>query len=285
MSEDITVYRVSRRFLSNLWGQAFGAAKGVLLGWLLFVGLSHLILPVPNELGLSEWLTNPSQAISSLGMSGDRELFRLGFGPGLALLVLLGGLIDNVTWRVVRYELSPNKLALRWRSLLRDVEWDVINQVRVRPNPKPELQSATVTATGRPPILIRGVEESAEFLATLRQRVSQKSSWVEVPTDVDLSLPRTNLILGLLLPIPIYLTWMASYTGRFSTGTIMLFWAWVLVPSAFLMWYWKPGSSRHLCAVEVENSLAAMLLLLSGFLTLLGSLETGTANWWLKYVI
>lgn len=283
MSEPVSTYRVSRRFLVNLCRQAFCGAVGVVVSWVLFWVLSHQLLPAPVGSSSVSWLF-PQQGTTPFPVPHyEREVIRYLVGPGLTMLVLVGGLIDFSTWAFVRYEVRPDKLVIRWAWWSRRIDWDVVQTVQERPHATTDLRSMTVSATGVPPILIRGLKQMPEFCEAVRARVSRDTEWPTMSYRIDLTSRSTNFAIGFLLPIPIHATWLAGYVGEMSIATIGLVWAWLLVVMAVSMWYWRPLSRRHMCAVEIEQAIAALMLLLSGLMTALSWLESDTLTQWMLF--
>ena len=58
----------------------------------------------------------------------------------------------------------------------------------------------------------------------------------------------------------------------------------LLVAMAVAMWYWRPLSRRHMCAVEIELAIAVLMLLLSGLMTALSWLESETPPPWMPFL-
>ena len=284
MSEPVPTHRVSKRFLVNLCQQAFYGAVGVVVSWGLFWVLSHQLLPVPVGGDPISWLHWQDRTTPERMPHYDREVIRCLVGPGMTVAVLIGGLLDFLTWVFVRYEVRVDKLAMRWGWWSRSIAWDVVQKVQQRPHATTELRSMVVSATGVPPILVRGLERMPEFSETVRARISPDAEWTPAPYRIDLTSRSTNLVIGFLLPIPIHATWLAGYVGGLSIGRISMIWAWLSVAMAVGAWYWRPLSRRHMCAVELELAIAALLLVVSGLLSLLSWLESGTPPPWMPLV-
>lgn len=280
MFAPVPTYRVSNRFLVNLCQQAFYGTVGVVVSWALFWVLSQQLLPAHVGTNSISWLLWSDELGGRLMPYHERELIRCLAGPGMAGAVLFGGLMDFLTWVFVRYEVRPDKLVMRWMWWSRRIDWDVVQTVQERPHAVTDLRSMVVSATGVPPILVRGLQQMPVFREALRTRVSPDTEWTPTPYRIDLTNRSTNFLIGFLLPIPIHATWLAGYVGGLSIATISVIWAWLLVAMAVVMWYWRPLSRRHMCAVEIELAIAALMLLLSGLFTVLNWLESGTQPPW-----
>ena len=108
MNEAVPTYRISRRYLWNLWQQAIFGGLGILASWGLFLVISLWLrpgLPLEQLCRLSiRALTDPNLWLMP---TPDElpELIRFGIGPGLAFCALLGGLADRSSWVAVCYEI------------------------------------------------------------------------------------------------------------------------------------------------------------------------------------
>lgn len=284
MSEPITIYRVSKRFLVNLCQQAFYGMVGVIVSWSLFWMLSQQLLPAQAGSNPVLWLLSPRETAAQLIPHQERELLRCLVGPGLAVLVLFGGLVDFLTWVFVRYEIREDRLSLCWGGWSRNIAWDVVQTVRERSPATTDLRSMIVSASEVPPILVRGVERMPEFAETVRARISRDAEWSPAPYRIDLTSRSTNFVLGFLLPIPIHATWLAGYVVELNGSAISLIWAWLAMAMAVAAWYWRPLSRRHMCAVEIELTLAVLMLVMSGTLTLVSSMPSPNMPPWAQFL-
>lgn len=278
MNDDVRLFRVSPRYLWNLCQQGISVAVGILSAWVLFLVVSVWLLPIENTdqlAGLPGRLLNELLSSSTFSMVNLRELLRFGLGPALALCVVPGVLADISSWAAVQYEIHPQFFRMRWRRLFRDVEWELIQTIDERPNRKSECRGLSVIQFERPPILVRGVEDLSALIDVLRDRVPRQTRWIITDVRIDLTSNFTNFTIGLLLPLPLYATWIAYYVWRWSA--MELLWAFLLLLIAIWIWFQRPLTRAQMCIREVEATMAILILILSGVLTVTGWLESPTA--------
>lgn len=278
MNGAIPTFRVSSQYLWNLLEQAIAVAMGILSGWALFLLVSFWLLPLerPDQLAeLSSRLLSILFSSTSISVIDLRELLRFGLGPALALCVIPGVLGDMSSWWAVRYEIHPTVLRMRWRYLVRDVEWELIQIIEERPNRKTECRALKVAQHGRPPILIRGLGNLPEFIEVLRARAPRLAHWTIETVRIDLTCGITNFAIGFLMPLPLYATWIAYYVWQWPATELV--WALFLLLAALWIWFRKPLTRAQMCVREVEVTMAVLILILSGVLTFTGWFETPTA--------
>ena len=271
MAEAVPVYRVSRRFLGNLWQQALFGGLGILSSWGLFLTLSFIWVPA---IPFDQILSLPQRALLDTRIWGPQEtgdLIRYWAGPFLALCVIPGGLGDFSSWLSVQYEIQPDKLRMRWRRLTRDIAWDLIHTVDERPHTDSIRSSLKVEQTGAGPILIRGLENLSDVIAILRERLPRRALWKVTPIQVDLTGWTTNFLLGFALMIPIAGSWFAYYVAGLTS--LALFWSVGVLLIALWIWVQRPLSRSHMCVREVEIFMIGMLILLSGVITFINWIQ------------
>jgi hypothetical protein len=268
-SDTPLVYRVSWTFLRNLWQQAIFGAIGVISCWIVFFIISGVFVPIGWQPG-DHWYWIPSHA----GGDFERELFRFLVGPTLAILVLFGGALDFQTWVVVRYEVCRDKLVMHWRSWSRSIPWDVMKTVEERPHAVCDLHSLSIIAAETRPILVRGLEQMPEFIEIVRRRTSKLTQWTVANTRIDLTRRLTNFIIGFLVPLPIFGTWLLYFVAGWHETTLIRLWSFGMFASAIHVWYTKPLSSRHSSSRELELLLAILTMIASSLLTLISWVET-----------
>jgi hypothetical protein len=273
---DITrSYSISGRYLRNLWLQALCGGGGILSSWSLFLLVSLWLVPaIPldqlwrlpirifNDPRL--WIMPASEEI--------RELIRFGTGPAMAFCALISGLADFSSWVAIRYEISADRLRMRWRRFTREVSWDLIQTVDERPHADVVRSSLRITQSEKGVVLVRGLDKMIEFVQLVRSQLPRHARWSVSPARIDLTSGPTNFGLGFLLFIPFSASWIAYYF--FHSNAIGLFWSLVLLVAAFWIFYRRPLSRPHMCVREVEVLMAVMIALLSGVMTLIGWLES-----------
>lgn len=278
MNDAVPMFRVSPKYLWNLCQQAFSVALGILSGWMLFLLVSLWFFPIGNSdqlAGLPGRLFASLVSSSALSTIDFRELLRFGLGPALALCVVPGVLCDISSWAAVRYEIHPGFLRMRWQRLSRDVEWELIQTISERPNRETECRGLKVVQFGRPPILVRGLANLPDFIEMLRMRSPRQARWTTEAVRIDLTGSLTNFTIGFLLPLPLYATWIAYYVWQWHATELA--WALVLLMGAVWIWFRKPMTRAQMCIREVEVTMAILVLILSGVLTVTGWFESPTA--------
>ncbi|MBS0202741.1 MAG: hypothetical protein JSS49_07560 [Planctomycetes bacterium] len=272
MIETVPTYRVSSLYLWNLFRQALYGALGLTVGWVVFLGISLWLLPGLPWNELLPFALSMISSLHSASESESRELARYGLGPAIALCVIPAGLADISSWMAVQYEFHPDKLRMRWRRITRDISWDLIHSVEERPHADPVRRSLKIYQNDAQPILVRGLENLPEFIGQLKARLPRLARWEVSRVRVDLTSRATNFVVGLLLLIPLYATWIACYV--FHSTVIELCWSVALLLSAFWIWVKHPLTRSHMCILEVEAFLAVLLLLASGLLSCSTALES-----------
>ncbi len=278
MNDAVPMFRVSSKYLWNLCQQAISVAFGILSGWALFLVFSLWFFPIETSeqlAGLPGRLFDNLVSSSSISTLDFPELLRFALGPALALCVVPGVLGDISSWAAVRYEIHPGFLRMRWRRLIRDVEWELIQIIDERPNRKTECRGLKVAQFGRAPILVRGLANLPEFIEALRTRVPRQTRWTTETVRIDLTSSLTNFTIGFLLPLPLYATWIAYYVWQWHATELV--WALVLLLGAVWIWFRKPMTRAQMCIREVEVTMAILVLILSGVLTVTGWFESPTA--------